>query len=111
MMDANDARKETWKDRLRAALPVIATAIGYMIPLFWLWSITGHPDALGVHIAAHGKAGLLENGWYSYLLLQRHLFSDVATFAYMWLAMAGVIAWMLRVWLVDRHATRKGGPA
>jgi len=49
---------------------------------------------LGIHIAAHGKTGLLENWYYSYLLLQPHHFLDVLTFIYMWAIVIGFVAWL-----------------
>jgi hypothetical protein len=75
-------------------LRVFAGVIAYMIPLFWLWNRTDFPDGLGVHITAHGKVGLLENWWYSYLLVERHRPWDLVTFAYMWAVVAGFVAWI-----------------
>ena len=71
----------------------LGSSLAYMIPLEMLWTKSSFPDSFGVHITAHGQTGLLENWWYSYLLIQRHRLVDVATFAYMWLPVAGVAAW------------------
>jgi hypothetical protein len=78
-------RRSWWK--------TILWTLAYMIPLFLLWSSTDFPDGLGVHIAAHGEAGLLENWYYSYLLIQRHHALDVLTFLYMWAPIVGIAGW------------------
>lgn len=84
------------KSRNRRKILLIAgLTLGYMIPLFWLWSATNFPDSFGVVIKVHGKAGLLEEWWYSYLLLNRPNALDLATFAYMWLPIAGLIGWVI----------------
>lgn len=80
------ARTSWWK--------IVLFTLAYLIPLFWLWSITDFPDSMGIHITARGKTGLLENWYYSYLLLQRHHFLDVVTFIYMWLIVVGFFAWV-----------------
>jgi hypothetical protein len=80
------ARSSWWK--------TILFSIAYMIPLFWLWNSTDFPDSLGIHITAHGKTGLLENWYYSYLLLQRHRLIDVVTFIYMWAIVVGFLVWL-----------------
>ena len=71
----------------------VGVVLVYMIPLFWLWSRTDFPDSLGVHITAHGKAGLIENWYYSYLLVERHHPLDDVAFLYMWGPIAGFIGW------------------
>ena len=80
----------------RQNLTIIVGTVAYMIPLFWLWDRDGYPDGLGVHITAHGKVGMIENWWYSYLLVERHQGLDIALFLYMWaplLAVIGYFAW------------------
>lgn len=89
-LDAEDpkvkpAKGSWWK--------VLLGTLAYMIPLFWLWNRTDYPDSLGVTITAHGKAGLLENWYYSYLLVERHRVMDDLTFLYMWAPILGLIAW------------------
>jgi hypothetical protein len=74
---------------------VLLATLAYMIPLFVLWDRTNYPDSLGVQITAHGKAGFLENWYYSYLLLQRHRALDVLTFAYMWAPIVGYVGWLV----------------
>lgn len=81
------ARTNWWK--------TILFSLAYMIPLFWLWSSTDFPDSLGVHITAHGKAGLVEDWYYSYLLLQRHHVLDIITFIYMWSIIVGFVCWIV----------------
>jgi hypothetical protein len=71
----------------------LCSGVAYAIPLEILWTKCRYPDSLGVQITDHGKAGMLEKWWYSYLLIQRHRPLDVATFAYMWLPIAGLIGW------------------
>lgn len=73
---------------------IILWSAGYMIPLIWMWSRTDYPDSFGVHITAHGRAGLAESWYYSYLLLKRHHVLDVITFVYMWSIVIGLIAWI-----------------
>ena len=80
------ARTTWWK--------TILFCLAYMIPLFWLWTGTDFPDSLGIHITAHGRVGLLENWYYSYLLLQRHHVLDIITFIYMWSIVIGFIGWI-----------------
>ena len=91
--------------RWREAMKVIAGTLCYMLPLFWLWSATDYPDGLGVHIEAHGKVGLLENWWYSYLLIERHRPLDVLTFVYMWAAVLGLIGWIISGVVRERRYT------
>jgi hypothetical protein len=100
--DETTAKKSKWRENLRIVFVVVA----YMVPLFWLWQRTGFPDALDVHITAHGKAGLFENWWYSYLLIERHRIWDLVTFAYMWAAVVAVVIWLERSFLADRRAKR-----
>ena len=100
----DEAGTEKKQSRWRDALKTIVVVLLYLIPLFWLWSRTGYPDNLGVHITAHGKAGLLENWWYSYLLLERHQLWDIVTFAYMWTAVAAIIGWVIWALMQDRKA-------
>lgn len=88
-----DPPQETGMAGWKKALLTIAVVLGYMIPLFVLWTKTGYPDSLGVHITAHGKAGLIENWYYSYLLVERHRALDDVAFAYMWAPIAGFIGW------------------
>jgi hypothetical protein len=92
------------KSRWRETWSVIVTVIAYMIPLIWLWEQTGYPDEFGIHVTAHGKAGLLENWWYSDLLLERHRIVDIVTFAYMWAAVVGIVAWLGWAVVKDRRA-------
>jgi hypothetical protein len=99
------------KSRWREVWPVLLISLGYMIPLFRLWSQTGVPDDLGVHITAHGKTGLLENWWYSYLLLQRHRLWDVGTFLCMWAAVVAVMGWIVRAIWQDRKTKQMGNAA
>jgi len=84
--DQDRKRRSWWK--------TIIFTLAYMVPLFWLWSRTDFPDSLGVHITAHGNAGLLENWFYSYLLLERHRVLDDLTFLYMWMPVAGLILYV-----------------
>jgi hypothetical protein len=55
------------KAALRNWWRAVIIALVSMVPLFWLWDRTGFPDELGIHIDAHGKAGLPESWFYSYL--------------------------------------------
>jgi len=73
---------------------ILLATLAYLIPLFWLWERVNFPDSLGVQIAAHGRVGLLENWYYSYLLLGRHRFLDIVTFAYMWAPPVGYVGWL-----------------
>jgi hypothetical protein len=90
------ARVRWWK--------ILLAAVAYMIPLFWLWARAGFPDSMGVHIAAHGKVGLLEDWYYSYLLLERHTPLDIVTFLYMWGIVSGYVAWLVWAWQKDKRA-------
>ena len=105
MSESVEARKPS---RWREALKVFAIVVPYMIPLFSLWNKTGFPDDLGVHIAAHGKAGVIESWWYSYLLIEMHRFWDVVTFIYMWAAVAGFLIWVVTLVVADRRSKQDG---
>lgn len=83
-------------------LTTFAIVIPYMIPLFWMWSSADYPDSFGVKITAHGKAGLFENWWYSYLLFRRPNVLDVALFCYMWAPVVGLVGWAIYVTLRER---------
>ena len=83
----NAARKASW-------WKTILFVLAYMIPLFWLWNRTDFPDSFGIHITAHGKVGLTESWYYSYLLLERHRILDVVTFIYMWVVIVGFVGWV-----------------
>lgn len=72
---------------------IVLWSIGYMIPLFWMWSVTDFPDSFGVQVD-RGRAGVVEDWYYSYLLLQRHHVLDVVTFIYMWSVVAGFVAFV-----------------
>ena len=76
------------KSKAWGNVKIVVGVVAYMLPLFWLWRLIGFPEASSIHITAHGRAGLIENWWYSYLLIQRHRPLDVLCFAYMW---AGII--------------------
>jgi hypothetical protein len=78
----------------RKILALVLCVLAYMTPLFWMWSVTGYPDSFGVHITAHGRAGLIESWGYSYLLLNRHYVLDLLLFAYMWTPAVPVLAWL-----------------
>lgn len=93
-LDDNEGYQPVDKAGRASWWKTILCSIAYMIPLFWLWDNTGFPDSLGIHITAHGKIGLLENWYYSYLLLERHHFLDVVTFIYMWAVIVGFLAWL-----------------
>jgi hypothetical protein len=90
--DPGQKPKGGWRGNLK----IIVGTVAYMIPLFWLWSRDDYPDSLGIHITAHGKAGVIENWWYSYLLIERRHVLDIVLFLYMWaplLAVIGYFAW------------------
>ncbi|MXP30098.1 hypothetical protein GRI58_14915 [Porphyrobacter algicida] len=84
-------KRKSWRQKL----VLIGGTIAYMVPLFWLWGKAHFPDSFGIVIDAHGRAGLLEEWWYSYLLLNRPNAIDLVTFAYMWLPVAGLIGWVI----------------
>src|SRR5438067_12685369 len=75
-------------------LEILGVAVAYILPLLLLWSATGFPDSLGVHISTHGKSRLLENWYYSSLLLRRHSLLDLITFLYMWAPILGLVGWL-----------------
>jgi hypothetical protein len=83
----NKTKKGVWWKALLATL-------AYGVPLVWLWIQTDFPDSLGVQISAHGKAGVIESWYYSYLLLERHRPLDIITFFYMWTPVVWFIAWL-----------------
>src|SRR3569623_2169666 len=105
-MEPETTRKGGW----RRSLKVVFLSLLYMIPLFWLWIHANYPDSLGVHITAHGKTGLLENWWYSYLLVERHQVLDVVTFLYMWAPAVVFLGWLARSMLLDRKAAAAREP-
>lgn len=78
----------------RKALLTFAGTIGYMIPLFWLWNRARWPEGFGITITAHGKAGLIENWYYSYLLIERPSLIDDVIFLYMWAPVVGFAGWL-----------------
>lgn len=92
------AKQSTW----RKNLIVIGSSVLYMIPLFWMWSSADYPDSFGVTITAHGKAGLFENWWYSYVLPQRPDPLDWTLFFYMWAPIVGFLGWAICVTLRER---------
>lgn len=95
------------KGKWRQTLLMIVGIIGYMIPLFWLWSSIDWPKGFGITITAHGKAGLIENWYYSYLLLRRPSLIDDFTFLYMWIPVAGFVGWF--GWSLYRKRMKRGG--
>src|SRR5262249_664736 len=97
------ARESWWK--------TILFSLAYMIPLFWLWDRTGFPDSLGIHISAHGKTGVLEDWYYSYLLIERHTVLDIVTFLYMCAVVVGFAAWATLSWLKKRQVTETPAPS
>lgn len=106
MMSDKDQETTAKPSRWRQALKTIFFAVLYMVPLLWLWNKTDYPRSFGIHITAHGKAGLLENWWYSYLLLKRHHLWDIAAFAYMWAAVAAIVGWLGWAIISERKASR-----
>jgi len=68
----------------------------YMIPLLALWMVTGYPDGFGVNIKSGGIGGLIENLWYSYLLLNHPSPLNVILFCYMWAPAVGLVIWVGR---------------
>jgi len=98
------ATQENKPSRWRQNLKVIVGTVTYMLPLFWLWNKDNYPDGFGVHITAHGKAGILESWWYSYLLVQRHHLWDIVLFVYMWAIVIAFAAWVIRGVWKDRAA-------
>jgi len=105
--DQGDPAPEKPKGKWRQALLTIGGVIAYMIPLFWLWSSVGWPESFGITITAHGKAGLLENWYYSYLLVERPSLIDDVTYLYMWAPIAGLIGWF--GWKQYRSRAGRGG--
>jgi len=95
MTDQPETATESKPGFWRTNGPILFGAIGYMIPFFWLLGKTDFPDSFGIHITAHGKVGLFENWYYSYLLLQRHQPWDVILFLYMWAAVVGCVGWLV----------------
>jgi hypothetical protein len=87
----DDSNSDPAMQRSFSRLAIFAIVIAYMVPLLALWSITDFPDSFGIHIAAHGKAGLLENWYYSYLLIGRHQILDLLTFLWMWMPLAAIL--------------------
>jgi hypothetical protein len=78
------AQRSWWKTML---------AVGaYMIPLFWLFSLTGFPESFGVP-RCHGRGCEIEDWYQSYLFLERHQPLDIVTFLYMWAPVAWFIGW------------------
>ncbi len=110
-MDEDQVKKDTLKDRWRKAWPILLGAFVYMIPLFWMWHKVDYPDSFGVHFHEHGKAGLLESWWYSYLLLERHRIWDVVTFIDMWSVIVGGVWWIVWTYLRNRKAEKSTDPA
>ena len=78
----------------RKTLLTLGGTCAYMAVLFWLWSASGRPKSFGISITAHGRVGLFENWYYSYLLLGRPGLADYATFLYMWAPVVGFVAWL-----------------
>lgn len=85
--DDDPVQRSAW---LKRALVVC----GYGALLLWLWIETDYPDSFGLDLGS-GKGAVLENWYYSYLLLQRHTLFDVATFVTMWAPVAGLILWLV----------------
>ena len=85
---------DTVRAERRANWKMLLILIPYMFPLFWLWNRTNFPDSFGVH-TDRGKAGVFESWYYSYLLLERHKPLDLVAFAYMWVPVVGVVAWLV----------------
>jgi hypothetical protein len=76
-------------------LLITGFAAVYAIPLFfWLLRKIDFPDSFGVRITAHGKAGVFDTWWYSYLLVERHRPLDLVTFAYMWIPVVAFAGWL-----------------
>lgn len=92
MDDEQASANETFWDN---ALKTLLVMLCYMPPMFWLWSKTDFPKSFGIRITAHGKGAVLEEWWYSYLLLERHHVWDILTFAYMWAPLIGFVGYLL----------------
>jgi hypothetical protein len=93
-LDPDQKRSTAKSGKIRWWQTLLFT-VAYFIPLFYLWARIDFPASLGVHITAHGTTGLLENWYYSYLLLQRHRPLDLISFCYMWVIVIGPIGWLL----------------
>ena len=93
MADDEGKGADPWRQRLT----ILAVVGPYMLILFWLWVGADYPDSFGVTVTAHGAAGLLENWWYSYLLLKRPDALDVGLFCYMWAPLVGLLGWVTYV--------------
>ena len=106
MDESAPADESKAKGGWRQNLLIIIGTLGYMVPLFWLWSETEFPQGFGIHITAHGKGGLLEHWWYSYLLVQRAQPWDIVLFLYMWAPVAGFIGWLIWKWWNGREHKR-----
>jgi hypothetical protein len=72
----------------------IAIVLFWMTGYFWLRGETDFPDSFAVRLP-HGQAGVFEEYWYSYLLLERHQPWDIALFVWLW-GTAIAIFWYLR---------------
>ncbi len=105
--DLADSAPEKPKRKWRQALITLAATLGYMIPLFWLWTDIRWPESFGITIAARGRVGLFENWYYSYLLLKRPNLIDDFTFLYMWAPVVGFLAWI--GWGLYTGRARNGG--
>jgi len=87
----------------RKTLLTVGGTIAYLIPLFWLWHDTGWPESFGIRITDHGRAGLIENWYYSYLFLTGPNFIDLVAFLYMWAPVAGFLIWLGSAFYPDRR--------
>jgi hypothetical protein len=84
-------------------LQKIALIVGvYFLPLFLLWTAAGYPDDYRLETKAHGAAAIIENWWYSYLLLKHPNAVGLLTFFYMWMPVVSALVWLIYITKKDR---------
>ena len=106
-MEDEDTQSSTSKmDAFARNMTMLLGALAYLTPFLILESNLNYPDCFGVHLSHNGRAAVLEEWWYSYLLIQRHRFWDIVLFLYMWGPLLGLIGWQIWKWWKGRENKR-----
>jgi hypothetical protein len=91
-------RVRRWPGRLRRNRGTIAfwaAVLAWGVGIAALSVLAKYPGSFGMRFGS-GRAGLIETFLYSYLLVERHHWWDIALIAWMWGPLLGLAAWAMR---------------
>jgi hypothetical protein len=104
MDDPADATAKTRAGRMITIITVAALVL-WSVAWIWLMAEADFPKSFGFTLG-HGKGAVIEAFVFSYVLVERHRWWDIALFAWMWGPVLGGLGWVARKQLGKLAQTR-----